>query len=344
MDTQGKALQVSSAAAGLGPAALGSEPPLVQVWPRPAWRGLAELYGLARRIYPPQLNHRFAKRARFMYRASTRPSVWLPWRSFLESSPFERLAQEFPRLYEKPMRPYLHKVFRADGTLRMLRGHYQFLQQHAPTGFVAALLDNRPFPLNECSVGDLDQPLLVNLGYARHMQQEGELTLSLGFADSLETFNQHRWITSLTFMLRQGVGGRELLVGGVQGSHSENSREDIRLATQVFHGLRPKHLLIHLLRQIASCWEVSGILAVSDAAHCLTRKRYRGRIQIVSSYDELWRDVGGELREDGFYVLPLRHARRPLEEVPTRKRAQYRRRYELMDCVDAEIRDKLSLP
>ena len=321
-----------------GPGSLG-----ITTWPRPAWRGLADLYELACRIYSPQVNHRVAKRARFMCRTFSNPSVWLTWRSFLESSPFERLAQDFPRLYEKPLRPYLHRGYRPGGILRMLRGHYQFLQQHAPIGFVGALLDNGPFLLNERSVNGLEQPLLLNLSYARHMQQEGELTLSLGFPDSLDTFDHHRWITSLTFMLRQGAGGRELMVGGVQGGHSENSREDMRLATQVFHGLRPKHLLIHLLRQIAYCWGVSDILAVSDSAHCLTRNRYRGRIQIESSYDELWRDVGGVLREDGFYTLSLLKQRRPLEDVPSRKRAQYRRRFELLDNIETEIRDKLAL-
>jgi uncharacterized protein VirK/YbjX len=169
------------------------------------------------------------------------------------------------------------------------------------------------------------------------------LTLSLGQGDSLDTLDYHRWISSLTFVLRQGAAGREILIGGVQGGHSENSREDIRVATQVFHGLRPKHLLVYLLREIASLWGVSRIQAVSDSAHCLTRGRYQGRIKIVSSYDQLWQDVGGQSREDGFYSLPVMQNRRALEDVPSRKRAQYRRRYSLMDSIAAEMREKLAL-
>jgi len=342
MDTQRTMLEVTPAPGGVG-TSLAPEPLLLPIGPRSAWRALSDLHALACHIYPRQANHRFAKRTRFIYRAFTSPSVWLPWHSFLESSPFERLARDFPRLYEKPLRPYLHKGLRPGGILRMLRSHYQFLQHHGPSGLVGALLDNRPFVLNEHSVDGLEQPLLLNLSYARHMQQEGELTLSLGFQDSLETFKHHRWITSLTFMLRRGAGGRELLVGGIQGGHSEDSREQIRLATHAFHGLRPKYLLVHLLRQVASCWGASDILAVSDSAHCLTRSRYRGRIKIESSYDDLWQEVGGTLREDGFYSLPVAQHQRPLEEVPSRKRAQYRRRYALMDAIDAEIREKLAL-
>lgn len=342
MDIQTKTLGMKPEA-GLLPAALESEALLPGIGPSSAWLALSDLHALACHIYPRQANHRFAKRTRFIYRAFTSPSVWLPWHSFLESTPFERLARAFPRLYEKPLRPYLHKGLRPGGVLRMLRSHYQFLQHHAPSGLVGALLDNRPFVLNERSVAGLEQPLLLNLSYARHMQQEGELTLSLGLQDSLDTLDHHRWVSSLTFMLRRGAGGRELLVGGIQGGHSEDSREQIRLATQAFHGLRPKHLLIHLLRQVASSWGASDILAVSDSSHCLMRGRYRGRIKIVSSYDDLWQEAGGTLREDGFYSLPVARDRRPIEDVPSRKRAQYRRRYALMDSIDAEMREKLAL-
>jgi uncharacterized protein VirK/YbjX len=271
------------------------------------------------------------------------PAVWLQWRGFLESSPFQKLARDFPRLYEKPLRPYVHKGLEHAEILEVLRDHYLFLERHAPPRLVGCLLENRSFMLNEHSLDALEQPLFLNLSYARHMQQEGELTLSLGQGDSLDTLDYHRWISSLTFVLRQGAAGREIVIGGVQGGHSENSREDVRLATHVFHGLRPKHLLVYLLREIASLWGVARSQAVSDSAHCLTRGRYQGRIKIVSSYDELWQDVGGQLGEDGFYSLPLAHSRRPLEEVPSRKRAQYRRRYALMDGIAAEIREKLAL-
>ncbi|MFI4968538.1 MAG: DUF535 family protein, partial [Gammaproteobacteria bacterium] len=305
MDTQRTILKVAPGH-GAAAASLAPEPLLQQVRPATTtvWRGLRELHGLGHVLYPVRANHRFAKRARFMYRALTNPAVWQQWRGFLEASPFVKMAQEFPRLYEKPLRPYLHKDLDHAAILEVLRGHYLFLQRRAPAPFVECLLENGSFPLNERSLDGLKHPLHLNLTYARHMQQEGELTLSLGPADSVGTFDHHRWISALTFVLRPGSSGREILIGGIQGGHSENSREDIHLATQAFHGLRPKHLLIHLLREIAAQWGVSHIHAVSDSAHCLTRGRYKGRIKITSSYDELWRDVGGAFREDGFYSLP----------------------------------------
>lgn len=310
--------------------------------PRP-WASLGDLYALTRVMYPPQVRHVHSKRLRFLFRTLSHFSLWQQWRQFLETSPLGEIAAHFPRLYEKPFRPYLHKDLIRAECHRVLREHYLFLQHHAPGMLVEALLNNRPFLLNEHSAGDLAEPLLLNFTYARHMQQEGELTLSIGWPDSLDTLHDHRWICSLTFLLQYGASGWEILVGGVQGGHSERSKEDIKTATHIFHGLRPKHLLIHLLREIAAVWGVSRIYAITDGAHCLKRARYRGRIKIVSSYDELWQDAGGHPAANGFYSLPVQQHHRSIEDVPSRKRSQYRKRYALMDSIDAEIREKLTL-
>lgn len=327
------------------PAVLDAERVLLDVRPQGlySWQTLRELRGLVQLMYPSQVRNSFTKRARFMYRALSNFSVWRRWHGFLGSSPFGEIAVHFPRLYEKPLRPYLHKDLMRAEVLRVLREHYLFLQHRAPGAFVESLLKNRPFLLNERSIASLDVPLLLNLTYARHMQQEGELTLSIGLPDSVDTLHDHRWISALTFLLQYGASGWEILVGGVQGGHSEKSKEDIKAATHCFHGFRPKHLLVHLLREIAATWGISRIYAIGDEAHCLRCARYRGRIEFKSSYDELWMESDGQPVANGFYSLPIVQHRRPLEDVPSRKRSQYRKRYALMDSVDAEIRDKLRL-
>lgn len=306
-------------------------------------RAIKELFDTALTVFPPEANRHHVKRARFMFRALRDFSLWRYWQGFLKSSPFGEVARHYARIYEKPFRPYLHKDLTAAECLRVLREHYLFLQRHAPSALVEAMVRNKPFILNEHSLGELEEPLIVNLTYARHMQQEGELTLSLGRRDSVDTLHDHRWITALTFVVQYGASGWEMLVGGIQGGHSEYSKEDMKLATHVFHGMRPKHLLLYLLREIAAAWGVSRIYAISDEAHCYMLRRYRGRIEIKSSYVELWKDVGGRPAANGFYALPLKRGLRSLEDVPSRKRAQYRRRYALLDRIDAEIREKLSI-
>lgn len=306
------------------------------------WEALAAIYPIATQVFSSTQSNEFIKRIRLSLRALFHLGTWKHWHGFLESSPFGRIAAFYPRIYEKPFRPYLHKSLDSRERCRLLLQHYGFLARHAPVELVDALLANQPFLLNEHSLGELEQPLVVNLTYAKHMQQEGELTLSVGPLASLDSFQQHAWIASLTFVLRRGADGWEIAVGGVQGGHAETGKEDAKTATRVFHGLRPKHLLIHVLREIADCWGIERIYGISNAAHALTRKRYRGRITIKSSYDELWQEAGGQLDGHGYYLLPVHQARRGMESIPSRKRSQYQRRYRLLDALGAEIRAKLA--
>lgn len=305
------------------------------------WVSLRTLYPTARRVFDGVDSNGFVKRLRLVTRAVLHFSVWREWSGFLATSPFGRITRVYPRMYEKPLRPYLHKDLTSRQRCETLLQHYQFMSRHAPQKLVDAILRNQPFLLNEHCMAELEEPLAINLTYAKHMQQEGELTLSLGRMASLDTFREHAWIASVTFSVRHRAEGWEIVVGGVQGGHAETGKEDAKLATGVFHGMRPKSLLIHVLRQMASSWGVSRIYGIRNASHCLTRMRYRGRIAIKSSYDELWQEAGGQPTDDGYYELQVQQARRALDTIPSRKRAQYQRRFSLLDGIDAEIRAKL---
>lgn len=323
------------------PIGAANDPMRLPAAPSGIWLALRELYPTARRVFADARSKELVKRARLSFRACLNFGVWRRWHAFLTASPFGGITNFYPRLYEKPFRPYLYKSLRGEERCRTLVQHYLFIGQHAPAGLIDAVLSNRPFLLNETSLGELEEPLAINLTYAKHMQQEGELTLSLGRLDSLHTYREHAWIASITFTVRYSGSGWEMVIGGVQGGHAEQGREDARLATKVFHGLRPKSLLIHVLREVAACWGISRIYGVTNASHCLTRRRYRGRIFIKSSYDELWQEAGGVPVAGGFYELPVGQPRRLLETVPSRKRSLYQRRFRLLDKLDGEIHGKL---
>lgn len=337
-------LESASNALGIGVSTTSFEaandPLLLTAAPSGFWTALGAVYPTARRVFAGVRSKRLVKRVRLAFRAFLHFGIWRRWHAFLATSPFEGIARFYPRLYEKPFRPYLYKSLKSEERCRALVHHYIFLGRHAPAELINAVLSNEPFLLNEASMGELENPLAINLTYAKHMQQEGELTLSLGRLDSLYSYREHAWIASLTFTVRRGASGWEMVIGGVQGGHAEQGREDAKLATKSFHGLRPKPLLIHVLREIALCWGITRIYGVTNASHCLTRRRYRGRITIKSSYDELWLEAGGVPVSGGFYDLPVEHPRRALESVPSRKRGLYQRRFQLLDKLDTEIRNK----
>ena len=60
--------------------------------------------------------------------------------------------------------------------------------------------------------------------------------------------------------------------------------------------------------------------------------------KLKTSFTDFWDEVGGTpLKDKRFYELPLTEARKSPEEIPTRKRAVYRRRFTLLDEIDESI-------
>jgi uncharacterized protein VirK/YbjX len=88
---------------------------------------------------------------------------------------------------------------------------------------------------------------------------------------------------------------------------------------------------------LCAALEEKRILAVSDVA-CVGRSGCFGPgVGVLSSYDRAWTENGGAPGADGFFELAPRPARRALAEVPSRKRAEHRRRFVMLD----ELADRI---
>jgi len=56
-----------------------------------------------------------------------------------------------------------------------------------------------------------------------------------------------------------------------------------------------------------------------------------------TSYDGAWTEHHGVAHDDGFFELPLFVPRRSHESIPTQKRSAYRKRYEMLDQLEADM-------
>ena len=55
------------------------------------------------------------------------------------------------------------------------------------------------------------------------------------------------------------------------------------------------------------------------------------------NYDEFWQENGAQ-RGDKYWQLPLQVEQRPLEEIQSKKRSMYRKRYQLFEQIEQGIR------
>ena len=102
-------------------------------------------------------------------------------------------------------------------------------------------------------------------------------------------------IGTLTF------GGSDgLLIGEMRGSWAYLGRAAITRFSRATGGLRPRDLLLSVVRALAVSYGIERVRGVGQAAHPLDRRAG----VTASSYDRFWRRHGGVLGADGFYDLP----------------------------------------
>jgi hypothetical protein len=64
---------------------------------------------------------------------------------------------------------------------------------------------------------------------------------------------------------------------------------------------------------------------------------YKSKSFLHADYDKFWLSMNGQLQEQGYFRLPSRLARKPMEQLPSKKRAEYRRRYALLDRLADQV-------
>lgn len=128
-----------------------------------------------------------------------------------------------------------------------------------------------------------------------------------------------------------------LLMGNVQGpSLKDEGLDRIRDATHAAHGMRPPHLLVHALRVLAAAWGATRLQGVDPENHVKGKWNLRDS-RLRFDYRGFWAEHEGVRDDSGNWTLPLGTALRPLEEVPTKRRAMYRRRYAMLDALQVAV-------
>lgn len=248
---------------------------------------------------------------------------------------YAELLMAQPRLPCRIHRPYLSTRISNKERVSAILHHYNvqtsflgvdnFLKHISNDGLIIARFvtkDNTHYSLHYISTYRLDR--------------EGEASIILKNASG-------KMLSEISFTLCQRSGKNALIVGGLQGPNYQNAQDIIQQSTKNCHGLFPKRIVLEALTIVAHLQKVDEIYAVSNKAHVYRAMRYKNRTRhIHSDYDSFWDMSEGILQNDGHYILPVTIARKNIEEVASKKRAEYRRRFNLLDNMKAEILSALS--
>ncbi|MDU1672801.1 VirK/YbjX family protein [Veillonella sp.] len=173
----------------------------------------------------------------------------------------------------------------------------------------------------------------AQLYYGAGQRKEGLLTLLLTL--------ENQGVYHANFRFGKGFNGENAMwIGTIQGYR--DGLDNAKIATKKMFGYRPKNFIMFLLRMIAEQCGVETIYAVSDQGFYANTHLVRGHRAKVAELDSLWQESGGELSQDlRFYIIPLEEYRKPIEEIKSQKRSQYRKRYDLLDQYQLEIKENL---
>ena len=277
---------------------------------------------------PPASGHRLkaALGALFFPRQRTR------WQAFLDSMPgLHSLAQQHPCLRFKIYRPYASRQLGCTDRLALLEGHYRFLWQAGARALVERAARQ---PVVLAALEGKDGALYrLQLTAIHDSYREGELCLRL------TRDGQPLYLASFLFLPR--ADGVSLQLGALQGLRSDAGAQAVKAATRALYGCRPKNLMVTALRDFGDFFACNNLFLISnDNRIALNARRRR---HIAADYDLAWQELHALRMRDGNYHLPCIPYRAPdLADVPSKKRADARRRGELLFGMAADMRAQLA--
>lgn len=274
-----------------------------------------------------------AYRRKFMLRSLATPLSTARLLSELAKHPhLMQMLQVQPGLPCRLHRPWLTVNMDRQHVLESLSWHYHMMCRQLPATLTHGYLSKQGVTLLTLTGKD-EQQFTVRLCADAFMDKEGEATLV--FCDS-----QNTALAEMTFTLCQFEGKSTLLIGGLQGAKAHVPHERIQGATKACHGLFPKRLLVEAAMTLGAAFPVEQIVAVSNDTHIYRSWRYRKKKEgkLLADYDSFWISIGGEKQDNGNFMLPLVMPRKPMEEIASKKRSEYRRRYELLDSLIQQVK------
>lgn len=270
-------------------------------------------------------------RRKFMLRSLLMPRLSREWMNELSQwSHLDTLLTRQPRLPVRLHRPYLAVNFNRQQVLDALRYHYTLLSEAMSSEELTTYLNTQALTLAQIE-GKNGDTFTLELTMQINLDKEGDSTILMRNADG-------DVLAEMTFTLLDYQNQRTLFIGGLQGGKRDLPHEAIQNATKSCHGLFPKRLVMEAVCRFAERLHVDQILAVSNDVHIFRGERYQDKNKkILSDYDTFWEAVGGERDNEGYYHIPVAIARKDIAEIASKKRAEYRRRYELMDAIQSQM-------
>ena len=291
---------------------------------------------LGKKIYDlnnPREAHRFAV---FVARCCLHPQRMNHLEKFFtQSELLSKVAAGYPFVYEQATRAFFYHRSTFEERARIIEENMKFLSARFNEDFMLTLYGDKKIelwkmPLDE-TLGEMKLVLCAEPG----QRKEGLAAVMFDLPDEVPVYQILFWIA------RDSEKNWAMWIGAMQGPNVDDAKDLVKRITKKCHAYRTKNLILYAAQAVARNFGVKKIFAVTNEGY-YANNHMRSDRKLKTSFSDFWAEAGGIPTDDKrFFELPLIETRKTFEEIPSHKRAQYRRRFALLDELDAAIEKTL---
>ncbi|PJG82000.1 VirK/YbjX family protein [Caviibacterium pharyngocola] len=267
---------------------------------------------------------RLNKRMRDYFRYKIRTRLYrrhiLKLVDFLTAHPlWATLFVQTPYRMNTLLSKYCDKRFNTEQRLNAIIDNFVSAEQNFSAAHAEKLVNDGRILLAE-----LTEELNLYLNINQIDPFEGFFSLNIADHEQKSVYD-----ASFTFL-----APNKLLIASIQGPNDAQAQESVRAATKRLHGVRPMFMLINgfkMLAQTLDC-ELLGIAHKNQ-----TKYRWNDSTKLLFDYNSFWQENGAVLNSSGYWTLPKKIEMKPLQEIQSKKRSMYRKRYEMFESAAVRI-------
>ena len=240
-----------------------------------------------------------------------------------------KILERNPFAIEQATRAFFYCRSKFSERVELIKEHYDFTVKKFTPEWAVKLAKDGPLPIWQSDNPDApDWSATIN--FVAGQRKEG--------LQSLIMYYKGKELYQIMFWFQKNKTGEySVFIGAIQGANSDNATELIKETTKLSHRYRTKNLILYMFRAVVRSLGVKHIYAVSNEGYYANNHVRRDR-KLKTDFGAFWLEAGGNKTDDArFYELPLVEPRKTMEEVPTRKRAVYRRRFDFLDAIDETV-------
>ncbi|MGN1393901.1 MAG: VirK/YbjX family protein [Succinivibrionaceae bacterium] len=246
-------------------------------------------------------------------------------------------VDEKPMVLIKVLRPYCVANLTINERFQYLFEHYNFLADNLES-LIPQFYSEEGVYLGTPNE-EYDAHLVLK--YDDTFRREAELSLSFVNHEKIKLY-------SVAFNFFKNKSGEYVIaitsLQGVSPLIKEDNALVVKELTKACFGYQPRYMLLEIIFEIAKTLQIKDVYAIRTNSHVYKDERYIKKFldKMISDYDVVWENFNAQEIDNKNFVKITSNPRKSIEEIVSKKRSMYKKRYSMMDSIYEIVKKTLA--